>query len=480
MTYTPHHFDTLQKPMRLLIVVLTSICLALSLNAQTLKPYGALPSPSQQKWHEMQYYMFIHFGPNTFTNLEWGKGSEDPKVFSPAQLDCRQWAATAKQAGMKGLIITAKHHDGFCLWPSKFSTHTVRESGWKNGEGDVLNELSQACKEYGLKFGVYLSPWDRNHPNYGTEEYNKIFVNMLGEVLTNYGEVFEQWFDGANGEGPNGKKQVYDWKLFNNTVYKHQPSAIIFSDGGPGCRWVGNEEGVAGETNWNTLNGNKVYPGYPDFKELTTGHEDGTHWIPAECDVSIRPGWFYSPDTDSKVKTVQQLKEIYFASIGRGGNLLLNVPVDRRGLIPAGDSIRLVEFKTEMDKCFATNLAFNQRVLGSALNGYPTKNLVDGKLNTSWVPSDYPTNRSFIVQLKHRENFNCIVLQENIAVGQRIKSFKVEVGKGEGWKEVASGTTVGFKRIIRFDLQQAIQIKVSITESKAAPSLSELGIYRID
>src|SRR5690554_2626365 len=253
-----------------------------------LAPYGALPSPDQVTWQKMEYYMFIHFGPNTFTDKEWGDGKEDPKVFNPTNLDARQWARTAKEAGMKAIIITAKHHDGFCLWPSEYSTHTVRESSWKNGKGDILKDLSEACKEYGLKFGVYLSPWDQNHPSYGTPEYNDIFAKTLEEVLTNYGDIFEVWFDGANGEGPNGRKQEYDWPLFRSVVFKHQPNTIIFSDIGPGTRWIGNESGFAGETNWSTLNiegfgvGNKA----PAKEVLNTGNENGSHWIPGEADRS--------------------------------------------------------------------------------------------------------------------------------------------------------------------------------------------------
>jgi alpha-L-fucosidase len=462
--------------MSLRILVLLFALITSGVQAQPLTPVGAIPSASQLQWHELQYYMFIHFGPNTFTNLEWGKGSEDPNVFNPTHLDCKQWAATAKQAGMKGIIITAKHHDGFCLWPSDYSTHTVRESNWKNGKGDVLKELSEACKEYGLKFGVYLSPWDRNHPKYGTDDYNQVFVNMLGEVLGNYGEVFEQWFDGANGEGPNGKKQVYDWKLFNATVYKHQPNAIIFSDGGPGCRWVGNENGFAGETNWCTLNGDKVYPGYPEFKELTTGHEDGTHWIPAECDVSIRPGWFYSADTDNKIKSVEHLREIYFASIGRGGNLLLNVPVDRRGLITSKDSLRLMEFHKEIEKSFKDNLAKGSTVIAKSRKGYSAKNLLDGDLKTGWVPENV-TSSSFIIQLSKQEKFNCVVLQEDIALGQRVKSFIIEVGNNGKWKKVATGTTIGFKKILEFENQNASQIRITINASKELPVLNDVGVY---
>ena len=248
--------------------------------AQTLKPYGVTPTADQLNWHKMEYYAFIHFGPNAFTDKEWGDGTEKEEIFNPTQLDCRQWARICKAAGMKGIIITAKHHDGFALYPSKYSKHTVRESKWKYGKGDVLKELSAACKEYGLKMGIYISPWDRNHPAYGTPEYNQVYVNMLKEVTTQYGDLFEVWFDGANGEGPNGKKQVYDFPLFNKTVKSAQPHALIFSDAGPDIRWVGNEKGFAGETNWNTINGNELFPAYDKPAHLNVGDEHGTHWIP--------------------------------------------------------------------------------------------------------------------------------------------------------------------------------------------------------
>ncbi len=447
--------------------------------AQPVLPFGALPSASQLRWHAMEYYMFIHFGPNTFTNKEWGHGDEDPKVFNPTQLDCRQWVAIAKKAGMKGIIITAKHHDGFCLWPSKFSHHTVRESAWKNGKGDVLKELSDACKEQGLKFGVYLSPWDRNHPDYGTEKYNQTFVNMLKEVLGNYGEVFEQWFDGANGEGPNGKRQVYDWKLFNNTVYQFQPNAIIFSDGGPGCRWVGNENGFAGETNWCTLNVQKIYPGYPNNKELTPGHEDGTTWVPAECDVSIRPGWFYSRETDNQVKTVAQLTEIYYAAIGRGGNLLLNVPVDRRGLIAKEDSLRLIEFGNTIRNSFKENLASAATILSSSRTEYPSQNLIDGNPATAWAPAGEQKTNAIVFRFDHPVNFNCIVIQEEIASGQRVKSFSVEAGNGSVLTEIDRQSTIGHKRILRFANTNASLIRINILDAKATPLISEVGIYSV-
>jgi alpha-L-fucosidase len=316
-----------------------------------------VPSKPQLAWQDMEYYWFVHFGPNTFTDKEWGLGNEPEDAFNPSNLDCRQWCKIAKAAGAKGIIITAKHHDGFCLWPSKFSNHTVKQSKWKNGKGDVLKELSQACKEYGLKFGVYLSPWDRNHPQYGTPAYNDVYIGMMKELFANYSPIWELWWDGANGEGPNGKKQVYDWKRFIETVRSLSPNTVIFSDVGPDIRWVGNERGIAGTTNWNLLNtdGFQAGHGAPPTDTLNTGNINGKYWIPAECDVSIRPGWFYHQEEDEKVKTPQQLFGIYLKSVGRGANMLLNVPADRNGLITSYDSAALTGFKKLRDESFKNN-----------------------------------------------------------------------------------------------------------------------------
>ncbi|HEV7329416.1 MAG TPA: alpha-L-fucosidase [Flavisolibacter sp.] len=445
-------------------------------------PYGALPSQSQVQWQKLEYYMFIHFGPNTFTDKEWGHGDEDPKVFNPTQLDAGQWARTAKAAGMKGIIITAKHHDGFCLWPSKYSTHTVRESAWKNGKGDVLRELSDACKKYGLKFGVYLSPWDRNHPAYGTPEYNTIFASTLQEVLTGYGPVFEQWFDGANGEGPNGKKQVYDWPLFHQTVYTYQPQAIIFSDVGPGARWVGNESGIAGTTNWSTLDTDGFAPGLsaPPTNVLNEGNEDGKYWVPAEVDVSIRPGWFYSPSTDDKVKSLNHLLNIYYSSVGRNANLLLNVPVDRRGLIHANDSIRLMELKKTLDETFKTNLAKGRKVAASDVRAkqFAAANLTDGNYNTYWTTNDNVTKASFTIDLGKETSVNRIVLQEYIPLGQRVKSFSVDYWDGKMFRELDRQTTIGYKRILTFPAIKTTKVRVTVLEAKACPVLSEVQLYK--
>jgi alpha-L-fucosidase len=445
------------------------------------KPYGAVPNKNQYAWQQMEYYMFIHFGPNTFTDKEWGHGDEDPKVFNPKKLDARQWARTAKNAGMKAIIITAKHHDGFCLWPSKFSTHTVRESAWKDGKGDVLKELSAACKEYGLKFGVYLSPWDRNHPEYGTPKYNDVFANTLNEVLSNYGSVFEQWFDGANG---GDKKQTYDWPKFYNVVRKNQPQAVIFSDIGPDIRWMGNERGVAGETNWSTLNtdGFGVGAEAPESKVLNTGDENGKYWIPAEVDVSIRPGWFYSANTDNQVKTLDQLESIYNTSVGRNSNLLLNVPVNRDGLIHPTDSTRLMEFKKYLDAAYKTDLAKGKKVTASNIRGkdkkFTAQNLTDGNNETYWTTDDQVKNAVITIDLGKETELNRIVLQEFIKLGQRVKSFSVEYLEGSEFKTLDTQTTIGRKRILVFPTVKTTKIRVNILDANACPVLSSVQLYK--
>lgn len=454
-----------------------------AINKQEISTEGlVLPSPQQVEWQQMEYYMFIHFGPNTFTDMEWGHGDEDPEVFNPTALDAEQWARVAKQAGMKGIIITAKHHDGFCLWPSKYSTHTVKESGWKGGKGDVLRELSAACKKYGLKMGVYLSPWDRNHPAYGSPEYNQVFVNMLTEVLTGYGDIFEVWFDGANGEGPNGKTQVYDWDLFNGTVRKYQPDALIFSDVGPGCRWIGNENGIAGETNWSTINTEGFEPGTkaPAREILNQGQPEGQQWVPGEADVSIRPGWFFSPSTNDKVKSLEQLLEIYYSSVGRNANLLLNVPVNREGLIHPNDSARLMELRRNLDDTFDENLAENAKITSESGETAALKKLTDGDFHTFWIPGKAATSASFTLDLGGVREFNRLELQEYIAAGQRVKSFSVDIWdeQQQEFRELDRQTTIGYKRLLRFPDVKTSRVRINIIDSKPGLVLSEVGLYR--
>lgn len=427
--------------------------LANSIFAQTPKSYGATPSADQLNWHKLEYYAFIHFGPNAFTDKEWGDGTEKEEIFNPKQLDCRQWARICKAAGMKGIIITAKHHDGFALYPSKYSKHTVRESKWKAGKGDILKELSAACKEYGLKMGIYISPWDRNHPAYGTPEYNQVYVNMLKEVTTLYGNLFEVWFDGANGEGPNGKKQVYDFPLFNKTVRTYQPHALIFSDAGPDIRWVGNEKGFAGETNWNTINGNELFPAYDKPAHLNVGDEHGTHWIPAECDVSIRPGWFYHKNEDTKVKTDKDLMNIWNKSVGRGSNLLLNLPVDSRGLIHENDEKALMDFKKLRGEYFKNNL------------------LTVGTFKKNFSKDTYD------ITLTKPQTFNCLVIKEDIRYGQRVKKFFIQVKENGTWKNVTSASTIGNKKIVYFQKTTAKELRIAFDEAFAKPIISKVELY---
>lgn len=439
-----------------------------------------IPSSRQMAWHGMERTIFCHFGPNTFTGQEWGSGKEPTAVFNPRKLDCRQWCRAFKAAGFKGVIITAKHHDGFCLWPSKLSTHTVAQSPWKQGKGDVLLELSRACRESGLKFGVYLSPWDRNHPAYGTPEYNDVFKAMLREVLTHYGPVFEVWFDGANGEGPNGKRQVYDWPAFVRVVRECQPNACIFSDAGPDVRWVGNEDGYAGETNWNMIDRSKFEPGRADQKVLNTGLENGPDWVPAECDVSIRPGWFWRASEDSKVKSVEKLLDIWYGSVGRGANLLLNVPPNSDGLISDVDVRRLREFDGALKGEFAHEVTpssvspayLTGRESIGEVKGHPLSNLIDGKDSTYWTQDGI---EGIILQFdfSHPVSISRVALREPLTVGQSIASFQVLRDR----RVCASGTTVGNRRIVRFQASPTRQLSIRITGFRGRPALSDVRFY---
>jgi len=468
--------------MKSIFCFLFFVSVVLQAQSSSPKPFGAVPSKQQLEWHKMEYYAFIHFTMNTFTNKEWGEGTESTESFYPTQLDCRQWARSAKEAGMNGIIITAKHHDGFCLWPSKYSTHTVRESRWKDGKGDILKELSTACKEFGLKFGVYVSPWDRNHPTYGTEEYNNTFKNTLTEVLTNYGEIFEVWFDGANGEGPNGKKQVYDWSGIFNTVRKLQPNALIFGPVQPDIRWVGNEDGYANETNWATMD-KMMTETSAGLKELNTGKENGDAWIPSEVDVSIRPGWFYHKGEDGKVKSLNKLVDIYFSSVGRGSNLLLNVPPDRRGLFHEDDIKALKELRKYLGACFKKNLAAGAKVTATNTRGnskeFSPQYTVDKDTDSFWSTDDNIKSASLELHLNNKTSLNCIEFQEYIALGQRVKSFSIEAFSDGAWKIISKGTTIGYKKLLRFPLIKTDKIRINILESKACPVISNIAVYKI-
>ena len=418
--------------------------------------FGPTPTKQQLAWHEKEFYLFMHFGPNTFTNLEWGKGSEDPNVFNPTQIDCNQWASIAKASGAKGIIITAKHHDGFSLWPSKFSKHTVRASKWMDGKGDVIKMLSEACKRAGIEMGVYISPWDRNHPQYGTPAYNDIYIQTMKELLTGYGKFTELWWDGANGEGPNGKKQVYDFTRFKDSAMSYQPNIVIFSDIGPHIRWVGNENGLINETNWNLLDtaGFKRGEGAPPNDTLNRGNFNGKNWIGAEADVSIRKGWFYHAEEDSTVKSGKTLFNLYLKSVGHGGNMLLNVPPNRKGLIAPEDSAALMDFRKIRQQAFSIDLFY-----------YASVSFTDNGMK---------------IHIKQPVKLNAIQLKEKIEFGQRVISFEVKAGSNaQDAVKIFEGTTIGHKRIIQFPTTTANYFEINILSTKATPILFPASGYLI-
>ena len=446
-------------------------------------PLAPVPSERQVAWHDRSMYAFVHFNMNTFTDHEWGDGRESPATFNPTALDTDQWCKVFKDAGLTGVIITAKHHDGFCLWPTQTTGHTVAQSPWRNGKGDLLRELSTSCKTYGLDFGVYLSPWDRNHPLYGTgEKYNDTFVAQLQETLGSYGDVFEVWFDGACGEGPNGKRQVYDFDRFNETVRALQPNACIFSDAGPDVRWIGNERGFAGATNWNMLRRNEFYPGIPGKTDaLNRGQEDGTHWLPGECDVSIRPGWYYHASQDDKVKDLKHLLRIWYGSVGSNANLLLNFPVDRRGLVHEHDAAAVMELHNAINAITKDDLARTQNVTATNARGneqvFAPDRAVDGDPATYWATDDGVVSGAIEVSFDHPQRINHVDLGEYLPLGQRVKKFTVEAFVDGGWRDVAHGTTIGNRRILPFKGVDTDRVRVTIHDARGPLTLRHFRLY---
>ncbi len=458
------------------------------------KPFGATPSLQQIEWQRMDYYAFVHFNMNTFTNIEWGTGGESPEIFNPTALDCRQWARICKQAGMKGIIITAKHHDGFCLWDSEYTEHDVANSPWRGGKGDLIRELADACAANGLKLGIYYSPWDRNHPEYGKPAYLTYFRNQLTELLTNYGEIFEVWFDGANGGtgyygGANEDRKVdrqnyYDWSTNIELVRSLQPNAVIFSDAGPDVRWVGTEKGFANPTNWSTLNRANYYPGTPDYVELRSGNKNGTHWVPAEVNTSIRPGWYYHPEQDTAVKSIDHLELIYYNSIGRNGTFLLNLPVDTRGLVHENDSAALMQLKERVDNTFKDNLLMNNHELDVPGKLYPEfapNFLLDQDQDTYWAPLDIEAfqNIAIEIEFENTQTFNVFEIREYIPLGQRVEKFSLWTwnDQEDQWEEIVEGTTIGNRRWLRFETITTDKVKIVIDSSMALPLISEVGLY---
>ncbi len=423
----------------------------------------AVPTAQQLAWQQMEFIGFAHFGMNTFTDREWGDGKEDPALFNPTAFDAKQWAAALKDAGIKMLILTAKHHDGFCLWPSEFTEHSVKNSPWRDGKGDVVREVSDALREAGLQFGVYLSPWDRHEPSYGdSPAYNAHFQNQLRELLSNYGKVTEVWFDGACAEGPNGKRQEYDWAGYYGLIRELQPEALI-AICGPDIRWVGNESGVARETEWS------VQPASP------SQHPGGRSmvWWPAECDVSIRPGWFYHAADDARVRSLADLLDIYYKSVGRNSVLLLNIPPDRRGLIHENDVRRLRELRQVLDRTFAVNFAQGKttRAAGEAAKA------VDGNPASYWTAQDGQTAATLEIDLGAAVTFNRSLVQEAIVLGQRVESYSLEAWDGQVWREFAKGTTIGYKKLDRFSDVTASRVRLTIGQSRAVPAIAEVGLF---
>ncbi len=428
-----------------------------------------VPTPQQYAWQQLELTAFLHFGINTFTGREWGDGKEDPALFNPSELDAEQWVRTLKEAGFKMVLLTAKHHDGFCLWPTATTKHSVASSLWKNGQGDVVKELRAACDKYDMKFGVYLSPWDRNAECYGdSPRYNEFFIRQLTELLTNYGGVHEVWFDGANGEGPNGKKQEYDWDAIYKTIRSLQPKAVT-AIMGDDVRWVGNESGLGREMEWSaTALVPEIHPGSKASRERAgiswKSSDQGSRkvlekatelsWYPSEVDVSIRPGWFYHAEEDSKVKSLKHLADIYFQSVGYNSVLLLNIPPDRRGLINETDVRRLNEFAAYRERVFVSNKVVNGRKYWNATPGSEK-----------------------VYSLKPNVEMNVVMLQEDITKGQRVEAFTVEALTDNGWKEVGKGTTIGYKRMLRFPAVKASKLRVKIDECRLTAFISQVAAY---
>lgn len=428
------------------------------IGAQAARPVPSLP---QLQWQRDELAMFVHFGINTFTNREWGTGKEDPAIFAPERLDARQWARTARQAGHRAMVLTAKHHDGFCLWPTRTTSHSVASSPWRGGDGDLVREFADACRAEGLRPGLYLSPWDRNSPVYGdSPRYNDLYAEQLTELLTGYGPLAEVWFDGANGEGPNGRRQVYDWPRVWALVRRLQPEAVIFSDAGPDVRWCGNERGTAGEPNWSTVDPAAVpFPGAtgPDVvRALQHGDANGTVWRPAEADTSIRPGWFYHPDQDDRVRSVDNLVDLHFASVGRNAKLLLNVPPAPHGLFHDTDVSRLSACHDRLRALFATDLAAGAR--------------------PSWRRSG---ERTAVAELDLGREVTASIarLEEDITKGQAVARFTLSGFDGTSWRVLATGATIGYARLARFEPVKLRQVRLTIEDAAARPEPVAIKLF---
>ena len=476
------------------------LCMLISCNpsrVNTPDPCGPLPSADQLRWQDMEMYAFIHYSLTTYTDQDWGYGNEDPGLFDPEDLDCRQWVRVCKQAGMKGIIFTAKHHCGFCMWPSAYTEYSVKNSPWKDGKGDVVRELADACREEGLKFAVYLSPWDRNHPEYGRPEYVTYFRNQLRELLTNYGDIFEVWFDGANGgDGWYGGadetrridgKTYYQWAETFRMIRELQPHAVIWNDGGDrgDLRWVGTEAGNVGETNWSILYKDGDVP----YQMLHYGVEEGDVWCPGETNTSIRPGWFYHDEENAHVKSLSKLMDTYYKSVGRNSTLLLNFPIAPNGRIHPEDSLRGIAFNKMVREVFENDLASNAKVTATNVRGgkkaFRTANVLDGRPDTYWATDDDVTSASLTLEFPQPTAFNRFLAEEYIALGQRVRKFSLEYWDGGEWKALKDAlvpdgdglTTIGNRRVICFPTVTSTRLRFTVEDSKACPLISRIGVF---
>ena len=462
--------------------------------AEAPKSYGPVPNERQIQWHELEMYGFLHFGPSTFANREWGFGDDKPDAFQPTAFDADKIVRAIKDGGLKGLILTAKHHDGFCLWPTKFSEHSVRNSPWKEGKGDVVKEIAEACKRHGIKFGIYVSPWDRNHPEYGEPGYVEYYKNTIRELLTNYGPVFEIWFDGACGGtgwygGKNGSRKIdyntyYDWKGIREIIHSLQPGCAIwgaqYQEGDKihwaDCRWGGSESGNVGNPCWSTMDSSKP------VGRWGSGDRNGDTWCPAEADVSIRAGWFYHAHEDNLVKSPGTLMDIYFDSVGRGANLILNIPPDQRGLVHDKDAKALQGFRELMDQTFSVDLARTAKIKASGFRGqdrrFAPENLIDGQRDTYWTTDDTETTPEVVLSFEHPVTFNVVRLREYLPLGQRVDNWALDAWENDAWKEIANGAAVGNCRLVRLnDPLSTTQVRLRITKAPVCPAISELGLF---
>lgn len=472
------------------------------MNSEDRRLIQVTPSPRQFAFQQLEFYAFIHFTVNTFTDKEWGDGTENPVIFNPTQLDAKQWVRELKAANMKGLILTCKHHDGFCLWPSRFTTHTIAYSPYRDGKGDIVREVSDACREEGLLFGVYLSPWDRNQPKYGQgKEYDDYFVNQLTELLTQYGDVFDVWFDGACGEGANGKKQHYDWDRYYETIRRLQPNACI-NVCGPDIRWCGNEAGHTRESEWSvvparTRDTEKIASASQQMdsvafreREIHANDRDlGSRqalrgetelaWYPAEVNTSIRPGWFYHASEDNQVRPLEELVQIYCHSVGGNATFLLNIPPTREGLLHANDVARLREFGEWYRRAFQNNLLKSNAVLSasSCKAGHPVESVLTENDDRYYTTEDGVIQATIEALWSGEQNVRYIVLKENILCSQRVERFALDLKTAGCWQQVYEGTVIGYKKIVPLDNNSCEGLRLRILDARIAPTLSFLGIY---